>query len=75
MAWLGTDGQLGPERVDDFAPQRVDDFVGIGSSRQPVDERVGAVLLEAPPDLVELLVAVAHDPGTPSRRCRVPRGS
>jgi len=31
-------------------------------ARQPIDEPVGAVQLEAPPDLVELLAAVAHDP-------------
>ena len=30
--------------------------------RQPIDESVGAVQLKAPPDLVELLAAVAHDP-------------
>ena len=29
-------------------------------SRQPIDQAVGAVQLKAPPDLVELLLAVAH---------------
>ena len=31
-------------------------------SRQPIDQAVGAVQLEAPPDLVDLLPAVVHDP-------------
>ncbi len=30
-------------------------------ARQPIDESVGAVL-KGPPDLVELLVAITHDP-------------
>ena len=31
-------------------------------ARQPVEQAVGAVQLKAPPDLVELLAAVADDP-------------
>ena len=58
------------QRVGQDRPSRRAQALGSGAApfcaRQPVDEPVGAVPLEAPPDLVELLAPIAHDSFRPA---------